>query len=108
MEYEGKYKEVAEQFRKHGLSEAQVKIFVDGVKAQDAFNEGRGINDPKAVEEFETYPKWVRDMWLTNVPCPICDIGSFKEGYTIRKYGSKLLIDGYCSVCGSIIYKECE
>ena len=85
MEYKGKYKEMAEQFRKDGCDEYLVEKFIRQQMEEDEFAKGEGTTDLEAVRLWKTYPEEAKDMWLHNAFCANCGVASFKPGYSLRK-----------------------
>ena len=108
MKYTGKYKKMAEEFRKDGVDEATIERFIRQEMDQDEFEKGAGTTDIKALKLWHSYPEDAKEMWLTNAFCPNCGVTSFKPGYNLRKDKYGVVIEGFCSKCGAPIVRVCD
>jgi|GEM_PF-751388 len=108
MEYTGKYKGMAEQFRKDGCDEYIVEKFIRQEMEKDEFHKGDGITDPEAVKLWNTYPDGTKDMWLHNAFCTNCRVSSFAPGYVLRKDNFGVVIQGKCEKCGEPMTRCCD
>lgn len=108
MNYTGKYKKVAEQFRKDGADEYMIEKFIRQEMEMDEFRKGEGTTDIDAVKLWKTYPNEAREMWLNNAFCPTCGAVSFESGYNLRKDKFGVVIEGFCSKCGGRITRCCD
>lgn len=112
MKYTGKYKEMADQFRKDGADEQMIERFIREEMEADAFAKGKGTTDINAYKEWMSLPERAREMYLNNAFCTCGDNGSyvtsFAPGYTIRKDRYGLIIEGVCVRCGKQIARVCD
>ncbi len=108
MEYKGKYKKMAERFRKDGCDEYLVEKFIRQEMEADKFAKGEGSTDIEALRLWNTYPEDLKDMWLHNAFCVNCGVTSFKPGYNLRKDKFGVVIEGYCNNCGEKIVRCCD
>ena len=123
MKYEGKYKEMAEQFRRDGADKYLIEKFIreemmlDGLdpdtgklieEAADAGALPKGEINPNAYDEWMQYPEDVQQLFLTNALCDNCGEAAFADGYTVRKIKYGLLIEGVCDKCGAPIKRLVE
>ncbi len=108
MEYTGKYKEMAEVFRKDECDEYTVEKFIRREMEADEFTKGQGTTNFEALKKWKTMPQNERDRWLNNAFCFDFGVGSFRDGYNIRqdKYG--IVIEGNCAKCGGKITVVCD
>ena len=98
--YEGKYAEMAEEFRKDGLDDYTIDKFIRREMEADEFEEGSGTTDIEALREWKDMPEDARDFFLNNAYCVNCGNASFKAGYNLRKDQFGIVIEGVCSKCG--------
>lgn len=103
MRYEGKYKEMAEQFRADGCDEETVEKFIRQEMDMDEFRKDEGTTDLDAYREWMDMPEDVRDMFLHNAFCRNCGVASFAKGYNIRRDKFGIVIEGICDKCGEEI-----
>ncbi len=108
MKYTGKYKEMAEQFRKDGCDEYTVDKFIRQEMEFDEFEKGSGCTDLEAVKLWSTYPEDIKILWLNNAFCSQCGNTSFKDGYNLRKDKFGVVIEGHCTKCGEKIMRCCD
>ncbi len=108
MKYEGKYKEMTEQFRKDGCDEYTIEKFIRQEMEADEFARGEGTTDIEAFRIWKTCPEEVKNIWLHNAYCRNCGVASFKPGYNLRKDKYGIVIEGYCDKCGNRIARFCE
>ena len=106
--YTGKYKQMADKFRRDGCDEHTVEKFIRQEMEADEFAKGQGTTDLDAVRLWQTYPDKAKEMWLNNAYCSNCGIGSFKTGYNLRKDKFGVVIEGYCSKCGGRMVRCCD
>lgn len=99
--YEGKYAEMAEQFRKDGCDEYTVEKFIRREMEYDEFEKGRGTTDIEAVRIWKEYPDEVKEQILNNAFCDNCWHGVFAPGYNIRMDKFGIVIEGECKNCGA-------
>ena len=103
MKYEGKYKEMAEQFRADGCDDYTIEKFIRQKMEMDEFRKGEGTTDLQAYREWMQIPENVRDMYLHNAFCHNCDVASFAKGYNVRKDKYGIVLEGVCDKCGERI-----
>ena len=109
MKYAGKYKEMAEQFRKDGADEHMVEKFIRDEMERDEFRKGEGTTDLEAYKIWKQWPEERRQMYLHNAFCGNCGgVTSFADGYNIRKDRWGLIVEGTCAKCGSRIRRLCD
>ena len=108
MQYTGKYKEMADQFRRDGCDEYTVEKFIRQEMELDEFRKGYGSTDIEAAKVWKTYPDERKRLYLNNAFCPNCHVASFAPGYNIRKSGWGLILEGKCSKCGHPIARTCD
>ena len=108
MEYTGKYKEMAEQFRRDGADEYTVEKFIRREMEEDEFCKGEGTTDIRAVREWNKMPEEAKDMWLYNAFCVNCGVTSFAKGYNLRMDKFGIVIEGKCAKCGERIARCCD
>ena len=108
MKYTGKYKEMAEQFRKDGADEYMVEKFIREEMERDEFRKGEGTTDLEAYKIWKSWPEERRQMYLHNAFCGNCRMTSFAEGYNIRKDRWGLVVEGTCAKCGRKIARTCD
>lgn len=108
MEYTGKYKSMAEQFRKDGCDECTIEKFIKQEMEANEFEKGNGTVDIDAVKLWKNYSEKVKNMWLSNAFCCECGVTSFKKGYNIRMDKFGIMIQGHCSKCGTKIMRVCD
>lgn len=108
MEYTGKYKNLADQFRADGCDEIMIERFIREEMERDEFERNRGTTDLAAYREWQSWPEARRRMYLGNAFCSKCRVTSFAPGYTIRKDRFGLIVEGKCAVCGSRIARCCD
>lgn len=108
MKYTGKYKEMADAFRKDGVDEKTIERFIREEMESDEFHKGDGATDIGAVRLWETYPQEAKDMWLHNAFCSNCGMTSFAPGYNLRKDKFGVVIQGKCAKCGQPIARVCD
>lgn len=100
MEYEGRYAEMAEQFRADGCDEAMVERFIREEMETDAARADEGITQLAAYREFRALPEWEQEILRTSAYCPNCGMTSLAPGFTVRKVSGQLLLEGKCEQCG--------
>ena len=100
MKYFGKYKKLAEEFRKDGADEYMVEKFIREEMERDEFRKGRGTTDLNAFRIWQSWPEERRQLYLHNAYCPNCRVTSFAEGYNIRQDAYGLMVEGNCEKCG--------
>ena len=103
MKYEGKYKEMAEQFRADGCDEYTIEKFIRQEMEMDEFRKGEGTTELDAYREWMKLPEDARDMFLNNALCINCGVASFAKGYNIRRDKYGIVIEGTCAKCGEKI-----
>jgi len=108
VKYTGKYKEMAEQFRKDGADEYTVEKFIRQEMEMDKFRKGESTTSIEAARLWKSYSKEVKEMWLNNAFCPNCGVASFKPGYNLRRDKFGVVIEGFCSKCGGRIARRCD
>ncbi len=108
MEYTGKYKEMAEQFRKDGCDEYTIKKFIRREMEADEFAKRRGISEIEAMKIWKDVPQVAKNRYLNNAFCFKCGKASFKRGYNIRKDVYGIVIEGICDKCGGEINRVCD
>ena len=108
MDYKGKYKRMAEQFRKDGADEYTIKKWIREEMDRDKFEKGRGITDLTAWKIWQSWLEECHDMYLHNAFCRNCRVTSFANGYTVRKDRFSLIIEGTCANCGDRIARACD
>ena len=107
--YTGKYKEMADEFRKDGCDEYTVEKFIRQEMEQDEWAKGRGITDIRAVKAWKEVPEDFRELLLHNAFCSKCrGVTSFKSGYTLRWDHGMVVIEGNCKKCGEPIARVCN
>lgn len=105
MKYEGKYKEMVEQFKADGCDDATIEKFIRQEMERDEFRKGEGTTELDAYREWMKLPEDVRNMYLGNAFCANCGVGTFAKGYNVRKDKYGIVIEGVCSKCGQKIAK---
>jgi len=105
--YTGKYKKMAEEFRRDGCDEYIVEKFIRQEMEADEFAKKQGPKDLEALKLWRSYPKKAKLMWLNNAFCINCGVTSFKNGYNLRKDKFSVVIEGHCSKCGGKIARCC-
>ena len=109
MIYTGKYKKMAEQFRKDGADEALIEKFIREEMERDAFEKENGTTDLQAYKVWQSWPEEQRELLLHNAFCGNCGaVTSFASGYGIRKDRWGLVIEGTCAKCGGKIRRVCD
>lgn len=108
MKYTGKYREMAEQFRRDGADEYMVEKFIRQEMERNQFSKGENTTDIEAVRLWKSYPDEAKEMWLNNAFCPNCGVASFKEGYQLRRGRFGVVIEGFCKKCGERIVRCCD
>ena len=109
MKYTGKYKEMAEQFRKDGADEYMVEKFIREEMERDEFRKGEGTTELEAYKIWKRWPEERRQMYLHNAFCGNCGGATFfADGYNIRKDRWGLIVEGTCAKCGSRIRRVCD
>lgn len=108
MEYTGKYKKMAEQFRKDGCDEHTVEKFIRQEMEADEFRKGEGTTDIAAIQLWKNYSDEEKKLWLHNAFCINCGNASFKRGYNLRKDRFGVVIEGVCDKCGAKIARCCD
>lgn len=109
MKYPGKYKEMAEQFRKDGADEYMVEKFIREEIERDEFEKGAGTTDLEAYKIWKSWPEERRQMYLHNAFCGNCGgATSFANGCNIRKDHWGLIVEGTCAKCGRRIRRVCD
>lgn len=108
MEYKGKYKKMAEEFRKDGCDDGMIEKFIRQEMEADEYRKESGTTSLAAVKLWNTYPEEAKEMWLHNAFCPKCGVTSFKPGYDLRKDKFGVVIEGVCIKCGGRIARCCD
>ena len=108
MEYKGKYKRMAEQFRRDGADEITIARWIREEMERDEAAAGEGITDLAAWKIWQSWPEERREMYLHNAFCRNCHVTSFEQGYTVRQDRYGLIIEGKCAVCGARIARACD
>ena len=109
MKYTGKYKKMAEQFRKDGVDEYLIEKFICEEMERDAFEKESGTTDLQAYKVWQSWPEERQQLYLNNAFCSNCmDTVSFVDGYNIRKDKWGLVIEGTCAKCGGKIRRVCD
>ena len=108
MEYRGKYKKMADQFRRDGADEATIEKWIREEMDQDEFRAGEGITDLSAWKVWQSWPEERRELYLHNAYCSNCRVASFAKGYIIRKDRYGLIVEGRCASCGEKITRCCD
>ena len=108
MEYKGKYKRMAEQFRRDGADEITIARWIREEMERDEAAAGEGITDLAAWKIWQSWPEERREMYLHNAFCRNCHVTSFEQGYTVRQDRYGLIIEGKCAVCGERIARACD
>lgn len=108
MKYTGKYKKMAEQFKKDGCDDYMIEKFIREEMEADEFRKEEGTTDIEALRMWNTYPDEAKEMWLNNAFCINCGVVSFKEGYNLRKDKYGVIIEGVCAKCGEKIVRCCD
>ena len=106
--YQGKYKKMADAFRKDGCDEYTVEKFIRQEMEADEFAKGEGSTDLEALRLWKAYPDEAKEMWLTKAFCPNCGVSSFEKGYNLRKDKFGVMIEGHCSKCGGRMTRCCD
>ena len=101
--YEGKYAEMAEQFRKDGCDEDTIAKFIREEMEHDRLEENWGVTDIKAAREWQKIPEEEKELLLNSAYCHNCKHTSFRSDYNLQidKFG--IIIQGYCAKCGAKI-----
>ena len=107
MKYEGKYVQMAEEFRRDGLDEYTIEKFVRREMEDDEFEKGHGTTDIEAVRMWKETPDDVKEMILNNAFCVDCGETSFQPGYNLRMDKFGVVIEGHCAKCGGEISYCC-
>ena len=84
--YQGKYKKMADEFRKDGCDEYTVEKFIRQEMEADEFAKGEGSTDLEAVRLWKAYPDEAKEMWLTEAFCPNCRARCWKDSYCVAKF----------------------
>lgn len=84
--YQGKYKKMADEFRKDGCDEYTVEKFIRQEMEADEFAKGEGSTDLEALRFWKAYPDEVKEMWLTKAFCPNCRARCWKDSYCVAKF----------------------
>lgn len=108
MEYTGKYKEMAEQFRADGADEHTIEKWIRQEMDRDHFEMEHGTTNLDAYKEWKCWPTERRNLYLHNAFCGNCRVTSFASGYTIRKDRFGLIVEGKCATCGRPIRRCCD
>ncbi len=108
MKYIGKYKKMAEEFRKDGADEVLVEKFIREEMEREEFSKEYGTTDLNAYHIWESWPDKRRDLYLHNAFCPNCHVTSFTEGFNIRQDAYGLIVEGNCIKCGHKIARCCD
>jgi hypothetical protein len=70
--------------------------------------------DLDAYRIWKSWPEERRRMYLNNAFCFTCieagtsRVASFAPGYTVRKNGNHLVVEGRCAACGERIARSCD
>lgn len=105
MKYEGKYKEMAEQFKADGCDDYTIEKFIRREMEMDEFRKGEGTTDLQAYREWTQIPENVRDMYIHNAFCHNCGVASFAKGYNVRKDKYGIVLEGVCDKCSERIVR---
>lgn len=108
MKYTGKYKKMAEQFKKDGCDEYTVEKFIRQEMEADEFAKASGTTEIEAIRLWNTYTDETKQMWLNNAFCLNCGVTSFEKGYNLRKDKFGVIIEGNCARCGEKIVRCCD
>ena len=108
MNYTGKYKKMAEDFRKDGADEALIEKFIREEMERNKFSKEHGTTDLNAYRIWESWPERRRNLYLHNALCPNCHVTSFADGFNIRQDTYGLIIEGNCVNCGRRIARCCD
>ena len=109
MKYTGKYKEMADQFRKDGVDEYNVAKFIREEMERDEFEKDAGTTDPEAYKIWKCWPEKRRQLYIHNAFCGNCmGVTSFAENYNIRKDRWGIIVEGTCVKCGCRIRRMCD
>ena len=108
MKYTGKYKEMADQFRRDGADEYTIEKFIRQEMEADEFRKGEGTTDLNAYKEWKGWSEERRELYLHNAFCRNCGVTSFPPGYEIRKDRFGLIVQGVCANCGAKIARTCD
>ena len=108
MKYEGKYKDMAEEFRKDGADEYTVEKFIRQEMEREDFEKLSGTFDFEACKEWKSWPEERRKLYLNNAYCHNCGVTSFALGYNIRKDKIGIVVEGVCKKCGEKIVRCCD
>ena len=108
MKYTGKYKKMAEQFRKDGCDEHMIEKFIRQETEADEYVEKEGTTDIEAIRLWKKYPDDIKDMLLHNAFCSNCGVTSFQPEYNLRKDKLGIVIEGFCEKCGEKIVRCCD
>ncbi len=108
MEYIGKYKEMAEQFRKDGCDEVMIAEFISREMEEDAFYDS-GLEDAIDSEKlWAEFPNDIKDLFLNSALCDKCGVSSFAPGYKIVGSKYSVVIEGKCIKCSEDMVRVCD
>ena len=108
MKYKGKYKKLAEQFRKDGADDDTIEKWISEEMYCDELNNHSEVTDVNAYRVWASWPQKVRNIYLSNAFCINCGETSFTPGYNVLKYKHSIIIKGTCANCGSPIARVCD
>ena len=109
LQYTGKYKEMADQFRKDGADEDLIEKFIREEMELDAFEKENGTTNLQAFKTWQSWPEERKKILLNNALCGCCGgLTSFAPGYTVWKDQWGLILDGNCAKCGGKIRRVCD
>ncbi len=109
MVYIGKYKKMADQFRKDGVEEYQIEKFIREEMERDVFEIENDTTNLEAYRIWKSWPEERRELLLNNALCSNCGgVTSFAPGYSVRKGKWGLILQGNCVKCGGRIRRVCD
>ena len=109
MMYIGKYKKLADQFRKDGADEYQIERFIREEMERDVFEIENETTNLDAYRIWQSWPEERREKYLHHSLCVNCGgITSFASKFAVRKDQRGLIIKGTCSKCGGKIRRMCD
>ena len=66
------------------------------------------VTELAAWRRWQVLPEGTRDRIVANVFCTGCGVTSFAPGWTIKRIGSGLILEGTCSSCGRSVARVIE
>ena len=72
------------------------------------------MDDKGRVTEIEAWRSWssrpegARARILGNVFCPSCGVTRMAPGYSVRKLGGGIILEGECARCGHAVARVLE